>query len=156
MLLCFAVQCCAALRCAALTKIARHKGHGQEDDGDDSELSHALVLKSRNGIEDQINHIVRRAAHLVQRICDQQDMVLHVAQIDASRGINGDAGSGRIFVSLGVSTACTAGSTGALVIAQRIDKIADGLDVGAERDDFGNEYVDCASMFDGRGCSQLA
>lgn len=44
-------------------EVANKEGHGQEEDGHEGELLHALVLVRAHGVEDQVDHAVGGAAH---------------------------------------------------------------------------------------------
>lgn len=59
-----------------LTEVTSDESQWQEDNCDNGQLLHALVLVSRNGVEDQVYHMVCRLLNLRQVLRDEHTMIV--------------------------------------------------------------------------------
>ena len=64
-------------------KIPRQEAEWQEQNRHQGQLAHRLVLEAADGVEDEVRHRGGRAAHLVEVVGDEDDVVLNVAEVGA-------------------------------------------------------------------------
>lgn len=121
-------------------EISGQEGERQEEDGDDGELLHALVLQAADGVEDEVDHRVGRVPHLVEVVGHEHDVVLDIADVDLRDGADVDDGCARFGVRAVVEG--VAGGNGfGFVVAERVEEVDDGVDGVAELRDFAGEDV---------------
>ena len=64
-----------------LAEIADEEGQGQEEDSDGGEDLHGFVLVGAHHVEDEVDEVVCRAAHLVEGCGDHDAVVFDVAEV---------------------------------------------------------------------------
>lgn len=125
-------------------EVAGEEGHGQEEDGDERELLHGFVLVGRDGVEDEVDHVVCGVAHLVDVCDDERRVVEDVGEVGVREGGDGDGGGGG-----GAGGGAGVGAGGVAVVAEGVDEVDGGVDVCAELGDFAGEDVEGLGVFDG-------
>lgn len=126
-------------------EVAGDESQGQENDGDDRELLHGLVLPGRDGVEDQIDHAPGRLVQLVERLRDQDAVVFHVAEIRMCHGTDLDACDG----AEGFVREDGSGNWLAFVVAESGDETGDGADEISHGGDLGCDNVQARGMLYG-------
>lgn len=127
-------------------EVAGEEGRGQEEDGDERELLHGFVLVGRDGVEDEVDHVVGGVAHLVDVCDDERRVVEDVGEVGVRERADGDGGGGGGAVG-GAGVGVRAG--GVAVVAEGVDEVDGRVDVCAELGDFAGEDVEGLGVLDG-------
>lgn len=69
-----------------LAKKPRNKGQREKNNRHRRQLLHRLILIRRNGVEDEVNQILRRLLQLLQRLGDDDAVIQDVAQVRVRHG----------------------------------------------------------------------
>jgi len=62
-------------------KVTGQERQWQEQDGDEGQLLHTLILVCSHGVEDQTDHVITLRAHLIEGSNNHDTVVLHISQI---------------------------------------------------------------------------
>jgi len=121
-----------------LAEIPDEESEGQEEDGDNGELFHGFVLERAYHVEDEVDHVVGGAPHLVKRGGDGDAVVFDVAEVGVGEGRNGDAGDSD---AAGFSREAGGGYWVGAVVAEGVYQRDNGLDAAAEDGKFRGKDV---------------